>query len=178
MRNSYVAATRLKTFTVTMDGGLQIDVDGRKYDYDFKALGSNSFSLILDGKTFTIGVDDSSQASSADSSEPGSYLLQINSRQFSILVEDERTHALHKLFKSKTALAGTQVVRAPMPGLIARLEVEPGNEVANGTGLLVLEAMKMENEIRSPIKGKVLEIHVSKGKAVEKGEPLLTILGT
>ena len=62
-----------------------------------------------------------------------------------------------------------------MPGLIARVEVVPGDEVVPGKGLLVLEAMKMENEIRSGVSGKVLKIHVEKGRAVEKGEPLVTI---
>jgi pyruvate carboxylase subunit B len=62
-----------------------------------------------------------------------------------------------------------------MPGLISRIEVRIGEEVALGKGLLVLEAMKMENEIRSTNHGRVQAIHVEKGKPVEKGEALVTI---
>jgi pyruvate carboxylase subunit B len=62
-----------------------------------------------------------------------------------------------------------------MPGLISRIEVHVGEEVASGSGLLVLEAMKMENEIRSLTDGRIQTIHVEKGKAVEKGEALITI---
>ena len=62
-----------------------------------------------------------------------------------------------------------------MPGIIARLEVSVGDEVVPGRGLLVLEAMKMENEIRSTTRGKVTRIFVDKGKIVEKGESLVII---
>jgi biotin carboxyl carrier protein len=62
-----------------------------------------------------------------------------------------------------------------MPALVVRVEVKAGDEVREGQGLLVLEAMKMENEIRSPQAGKVREVFVSNGKAVEKGELLLLL---
>lgn len=71
--------------------------------------------------------------------------------------------------------AGTAVVRAPMPGLVLRVEVEAGEQVRSGTGLVVLEAMKMENEIRSPRDGVVRKVWVRAGEAVEKGAELVEI---
>jgi pyruvate carboxylase subunit B len=62
-----------------------------------------------------------------------------------------------------------------MPGLILRVEVKHGERIVQGQGLIVLEAMKMENEIRSLTAGTVKEIHVDVGKPVEKGEPLVTV---
>ncbi len=71
--------------------------------------------------------------------------------------------------------AGGSVVRAPMPGLVLRVEVEAGERVEVGSGLLVLEAMKMENEIRSPRHGVVRRVWVRAGQAVEKGAELVEI---
>jgi biotin carboxyl carrier protein len=66
-------------------------------------------------------------------------------------------------------------VRAPMPGLIVRVEVEAGQLIRVGQGLVVLEAMKMENEIKALSAGKVADVHVTPGKAVEKGELLISL---
>ena len=62
-----------------------------------------------------------------------------------------------------------------MPGMILRLEVEEGQAVTRGVGLVVLEAMKMENEIRAPEDGVVVRIHAEPGRAVEKGAPLVEL---
>jgi len=67
------------------------------------------------------------------------------------------------------------MVRAPMPGMVLRVEVESGQKVASGSGLLVLEAMKMENEIRAGSAGVIKQIFVRPGQAVEKGADLLEI---
>lgn len=71
--------------------------------------------------------------------------------------------------------SGSELVRAPMPGLVLRVEVSPGQKVAPGTGLVVLEAMKMENEIRAPRGGVVRRVLVEAGEAVEKGAQLVEL---
>ena len=90
-------------------------------------------------------------------------------------VGDQRTHALRALRGDGQAKDAQGMVRAPMPGLVLRVEVEVGQELAAGGGLVVLEAMKMENEIRSPGPGKVKAVLVEPGQAVEKGAPLVEI---
>src|SRR2546422_4321868 len=65
--------------------------------------------------------------------------------------------------------------RAPMPGLVVRVEVADGQRVDAGAGLVVVEAMKMENELRAPRAGMVQTVHVAVGQAVEKGMPLVTL---
>lgn len=70
---------------------------------------------------------------------------------------------------------GDAVVKAIMPGRVVRISVAPGDEVKKGSGLLILEAMKMENEIAAPRDGKVAEVHVSPGATVEGGAPLVTL---
>lgn len=90
-------------------------------------------------------------------------------------VVDERTRLLREMTGAGAAAAGDQVIRAPMPGMVLRLEVEAGQAVEPGTGLVVLEAMKMENEIRAQTGGVVRAVHVRPGQAVEKGAVLLEV---
>jgi pyruvate carboxylase subunit B len=92
-------------------------------------------------------------------------------------VVDERDRLLQK-FGGAAGRAGRDgVVKAPMPGLVLRIAASEGTTVEAGQGLLVLEAMKMENEIRAPVTGVVGSVMVSAGQAVEKGTPLLEVVG-
>ena len=77
--------------------------------------------------------------------------------------------------KGRAQAAGPATVRAPIPGRVARVMVKPGESVVAGKGLVVLEAMKMENEIRAPRDGVVKELGCSEGAAVETGQALVTI---
>lgn len=88
---------------------------------------------------------------------------------------DERTAQLRALMKDRAKHDAPGLVRAPMPGLVLRVEVEAGQDVGAGSGLVVLEAMKMENEIRSSGPGRVKAVMVEQGQAVEKGAVLVEI---
>jgi biotin carboxyl carrier protein len=90
-------------------------------------------------------------------------------------VVDERTRALRALKGAGSKVDASGLVRAPMPGLVLRVEVEVGQQVAAGGGLVVLEAMKMENEIRAASGGMVRAVLVEVGQAVEKGAPLVEV---
>ncbi len=108
---------------------------------------------------------------------PGGWLLARGGRTWVAELTDERAVALQRLVGRRATPAADGVVRAPMPGLVLRLEVAEGQQVAAGTGLVVLEAMKMENEIRSPVAGVVRRVVVAEGAAVEKGAPLVELSG-
>jgi biotin carboxyl carrier protein len=90
-------------------------------------------------------------------------------------VVDERTRRLQEMTAAGRADGGHVTVKAPMPGLVLRVEVESGARVAKGQGLVVLEAMKMENELTAPMAGVVSAIHVRAGEAVAKGTPLADV---
>ena len=92
-----------------------------------------------------------------------------------VAVVDERTRQLRELTGQQGKKKVGGVVKAPMPGLVLRLEVDVGQQVDAGVGVVVLEAMKMENEIKSSGSGVVKKIYVSAGEAVDKGEPLVEI---
>jgi len=88
-------------------------------------------------------------------------------------VVDERTRSLEEMTGAREGAKGPKVLKAPMPGMVVRVEVEEGDEVAEGRGLVIVEAMKMENELKSDGVAKVKKILVGPGEAVEKDQVLI-----
>ena len=104
------------------------------------------------------------------------WVIQRGGEGWAVEVVDERTAQLRALKKDPGKHDAPGLVRAPMPGLVLRVEVEAGQEIVAGSGLVVLEAMKMENEIRSSGPGRVKAVLVEPGQAVEKGTPLVEVV--
>ena len=102
------------------------------------------------------------------------WTVQVAGRAWPVEVLDWRARQLREMARSEGAAVG-RLVTAPMPGRLLRWEVEEGQPVGRGTGLVVLEAMKMENEIRAVGAGVVRRILVAAGIVVEKGTPLVEI---
>lgn len=144
-------------------------INGRECRFDFTDISFESHSLIVDHVSNSVFVE------SVDFEE-GQLRLRMNGRLYNLTVDDRRSLLRKSLLQNRQHRQESRVVRAPMPGLVIRVEVEVGAQVETGQGLIVLEAMKMENEIKSVQRGKVETIHTSAGKIVEKGEPLVTIL--
>jgi len=145
----------------------RISVDGHKLNVDYnKISGDKTVSLIIDGRIFTAEynpLEDICQ-------------VQIEGYNYNALVTDERRDAINRLIGTKkVSNEALQKIKAPMPGLIVKLNVSEGDTVKQGQGVIVIEAMKMENDIPSPIDGVVSELYVDDGKIVEKGELLLII---
>jgi biotin carboxyl carrier protein len=104
----------------------------------------------------------------------GAYALVLEGVRLHVEALDERARAVRSL--SAAAIhAGPEVVRAPMPGLIVRVLIAPGDTVRAGDGLVVMEAMKMENELRAKGPGKVRTVSASVGTPVEKGAILIEL---
>ena len=103
----------------------------------------------------------------------GEWLLGLAGAQHEVRVVDERTRHIESLTGRGEVRAGPSILKAPMPGLVVRILVSPGQPVEPGQGLLVLEAMKMENELRATAPGVVAAIPVVPGQAVEKGQFLI-----
>ena len=99
----------------------------------------------------------------------GSYSLRIDGRRYAVEALDERTRAIRDMSAAAAGPVGPQPVKAPMPGLIVRINVKPGDQVQAGQGVAAMEAMKMENELRAPATGRVKAVHAAVGQAVEKG---------
>lgn len=105
----------------------------------------------------------------------GQYTLEIDGYTYVINALDERTRAIRDLTAKSAAASGPAPLKAPMPGLIVRTNVKVGDEVQAGQGLVVMEAMKMENELRSTSSGVVKSVLVEPGTAVEKGATLVEL---
>ena len=105
----------------------------------------------------------------------GRYGLSIDGRRFEVEALDERTHAIRQLTAAAAAPAGPAPLVAPMPGLIVRVNVATGDTVNAGQGLVVMEAMKMENELRASSAGVVKAVRVAPGIAVERGATLVEL---
>ena len=105
----------------------------------------------------------------------GRYALSLDGRRFAVEALDERTRTIRDLSAASAAAAGPAPLVAPMPGLIVRVNVQPGDQVSAGQGLVVMEAMKMENELRTQSGGTVKAVHAAAGTAVEKGALLVEL---
>lgn len=103
----------------------------------------------------------------------GSYAIWMDGWRFDVEALDERTRAIRELSAAQQGPAGPAPVIAPMPGLIVRVQVAVGDRVLAGQGVVVMEAMKMENELRAHAAGVVRAVIATPGTAVEKGTRLI-----
>lgn len=161
---TYRALVGDQEFDITLEEG-QLVVDGEAKDYTFEVLRDGYVSLIVDGQSVPISVE----SAGADS-----FRVTINGQRTEVQVKDERDLLIEEFGLGEDQAAGGEV-RAPMPGLVLELLVEEGDEVEAEQGLLVLEAMKMENELKAPAAGVVRAIHATSGEAVDKDALLVEI---
>lgn len=160
----YRALVGDRTFDITVADG-HLVVDGEKKSYTFEVLREGYVSLIVDGRSVPVSVEPVGE----DQLE-----VTIDGQRTTVRVKDERDLLLDEFGLGEDAAAGGEV-RAPMPGLVLDVLVKEGDEVTAGQGLLVLEAMKMENELKAPSGGVVTTIHASNGDAVDKDALLIEI---
>jgi biotin carboxyl carrier protein len=148
----------------------RIEVDGKTYSYDRGKIENGTFRIILGNSVFKISMLESVKGDSDNLIK-----ISVNGVQYEVKIEDRRALIRKKLLPVRGPYSGLQEIRAPMPGKVTRLEVQNGDNVSPGMGLLVLEAMKMENEIKSHLSGVVERLTATVGQPVEKGEILLSI---
>ena len=154
------------TFEMVENGNKPILKDRKnKYDYYLKSVGNNRYFFQLDGKSYLVQMQRNSET----------YNITIDGEYFEFRVEDERMRTLRELVNKASHSSGEQILVAPIPGLITGFKINEGDKISTGDGLLTLEAMKMENEIKSNFDGVVRKIFVEQGAAVEKGQKLLII---
>jgi pyruvate carboxylase subunit B len=108
-------------------------------------------------------------------SQRGLYSLWIDGYRFDVEALDERTRTIREMTAEHATPAGPAPVIAPMPGLVVRVDARVGEQIRAGQGLVVMEAMKMENELRAQAAGTVKAVHVTAGTAVEKGAVLVEL---
>lgn len=143
---------------------LRLTLRGRTVDVDVRELPQGGASLLVGEESFDVRIEDG----------PERPTVFVRDQAFAVDVADERWMRL-RAAGLRPAAQGKQTVSAPMPGKVVRVLVKPGDEVKEGQGLIVVEAMKMENELRSPKAGKIVEVAVAEGKTVEGGAKLVVV---
>lgn len=144
--------------------GWRISLDGRPVNADAAEIDSHTLSLLLDGLSYEVHIVESPD---------GVLTLQTGLQEFTAEVTDPRAWRGRR--HGALEAEGRQQVVAPMPGKVIRVLVQAGDKVEAGQGLFVVEAMKMQNEIRSPKGGTVERLHVQEGQPVNAGEALCVV---
>ena len=137
-------------------------IDGRSVMADSLSISPGVYSMLLDGRSLDVTVEEATNG----------LLVRINGREFKLEITDPR--AWRRGRGGSIELAGRQQIAAPMPGKIVRVVGAMGREGEAGQGLMVIDAMKMQNEIRSPKSGTVEKI-VREGQTVNAGEILAVV---
>lgn len=162
----YITTIDAKEFLVEIIDDHHVSVDGKVVEVDFEAIEEQPvFSLIVDGKSYESYVYHG---------EEGLEVL-VKGRLYHAQVEDERERRLRAASGGQVAQSGTFHLKAPMPGLVVTVPVSEGQEVKSGDVLLILESMKMQNELKSPQDGVVGRIYAKAGDSVEQREKLLSV---
>lgn len=162
----YITTIDGKEFVVEIIDERHVAVDGKILEVDFESVEAQPiFSLIVDGKSYESYV------------YPGEEDLEVlvKGRLYHGKVEDERERRLRAASGGTVAQSGPFLLKAPMPGLVVAVPVVEGQEVKEGDVLLILESMKMQNELKSPRDGVVGHIQVGAGDSVEQRQKLLSV---
>jgi biotin carboxyl carrier protein len=163
----YVTIIGDRQFMIELLDDNHVIVDGTTYDVDFDAISDQPvYSMIVDGKSY--------EAYMYPSDEGWQVLLQ--GRLYSAVVEDEREKRLRAAAGGRVADRGDFHLKAPMPGLVVSIPVGEGQEIQKGDVLLILESMKMQNELKAPRSGRVARLRVKVGDSVEQRQTLLSVV--
>jgi len=164
----------MKYFVTLGEREVEVVIDGERVTVDGRTVVVHQASLpgtplhqfMIDGRPLLLPLDRLG---------PGRWSVTAWGERREAVVLDERARHLQSLVRQAEPQSRGGMIRAPMPGLVLRIPVSVGDPVAAGQGVLVLEAMKMENEIKATAPGVVAVIPVQPGQAVEKGQMLLQL---
>ncbi|MBT8487929.1 MAG: acetyl-CoA carboxylase biotin carboxyl carrier protein subunit [Gemmatimonadetes bacterium] len=155
-----------RTFEVEL-GADGVSVDGQALDADL--------SRLEGGPTWSLALDGASHRFTARRVGKETWDLHLRGRRLRADVVDERTRAIRQMTGGVAASLGPKPIKAPMPGMVVKVEVEEGDTVGVGQGVVIVEAMKMENELKAAAAARVVKVHVSEGEAVEKDQLLVDL---
>ncbi|RYD51147.1 MAG: acetyl-CoA carboxylase biotin carboxyl carrier protein subunit [Sphingobacteriales bacterium] len=153
------------TYDLTQTDG-QWQLASSETAVSIEVLPNGVISILRDGKSYTALVDTIDR-------DAKTVQLRINNRPYTVAIEEPLDRLLKSMGLDTAAGAKVEPVKAPMPGMILRILVAPGQDVQKGDGLLVLEAMKMENVLKATTSGTVKAVLAVEKTAVEKGTVLI-----
>ena len=159
----YVTIINNEQYEVEIDNDGGILVNGESRDVDFLNLGGSLYSVITQNQSLEVVIDD----------EDNTIEVMMNGRLYETQVLDER--ALLMAQRRGSLGGGSGEVHSPMPGLIVKVTKEIGQAVVAGQTVVILESMKMQNELKAPSDGTIKAIHVEAGQTVDKNTLLIEL---
>lgn len=163
----YITTVNGVRFEVEIGRDGTLLVNGEPREVDFLPFGDSSlYSVIMDHTSHDLLVEE----------RDGKYEVLMQGRLFTVDVADERAQLLATRRAGPQVDSGEISIKAPMPGLVVAVPVSEGQEVKAGQTIIVLESMKMQNELKTPRDGMVQRISVASGQSVEQNKVLITIV--
>ncbi len=155
-----------RKFIIDLNREGEVVVDGKSRTLDLQEIdNAGLYSLLIDGHSFEALVEEGD----------GEYRVLINGTQYQVQVVDERAQRLAEAAGALTPASGEINLKSPMPGLVVSIPIKEGDTVKKGQVVLVLESMKMENELKASRDGTITVIKVQTRQAVEQGQVLIVI---
>ncbi len=162
----YFAIVEDQEFVIEIGKDGQIIIDETTYDVDYQQMpGSGVTSLILNHHSLEAVVEE----------KDGVWEVLIHGELYPVKVADERAYRLAHARGSFAAPDGEVMVQSPMPGIVIAIPVQEGDTVNKGDTVIILESMKMENELHAPRDGFISQIKVKEGASVDKNQALVLI---
>ena len=155
--------SRVVELTTTSDG-YRVAVGDDVWEVDARRTPSGVYSLLIDGVSYVATVFE----------RDGASIVEVGGEWYEVVVEDQMRHVI-RTHGGAAGGARSRTLTAPLPGKISRVVVRPGDTVQPGDTLLVIEAMKMENEFKAVAAGTVAEVRVAAGQAVNAGDVLVVM---
>jgi pyruvate carboxylase subunit B len=151
----------------------RVALDDEPVEVDLRAPGEGASASAAATRTHGLLLGGASHRVISSRRAGGEWRLNVDGLAVRAVALDPRARAIRELSAARAADAGPRALRAPMPGLIVKVEVEEGDDVVEGQGLVIVEAMKMENELRADGPARVVRLRVEPGEAVEKDQVLI-----
>ena len=163
----YITSVEGRQFLVEIIDEKHVSLDGKIYEVDFESVsGQPVYSLIVDGRSHESYIYQGED----------NWQVLLRGRLYPVIVEDEREKRLRAAAGGGVAETGEFHLRAPMPGLVVAIPVAEGQEIKKGQVVLILESMKMQNELKAPRDSTIGRIRVKAGETVEQKQTLLSLM--
>ncbi|MGD2158020.1 MAG: biotin/lipoyl-binding protein [Anaerolineales bacterium] len=163
---NYITTVNEHEYTIEILDEHNVVIDGKLYQVDFESVsGQPVYSLLLDGKSYEASVYSNDE----------DWQVLLHGMRYPVRVEDEREKRLRAALGGGPIQSGEFHLKAPMPGLVVAVPVEEGQQITKDDVLLILESMKMQNELKSPRDGVISRVRVKSGDSVEQRQTLLSV---
>jgi len=162
----YAVTVEGQTFTIEVTSQDAVRVGDRTHSVDLQSIDAALlYSLLVDNRSYEVLIEEQETV----------FRVLLRGELYTVQVEDDFRHQISRQRRVRPRRPSRVVVKAPMPGVVVAVPIMEGQEISTGDVLVILESMKMENEVRAPCDGRVNRLRVGPSDTVEKGQTLLVL---